>query len=326
MRDGVLLAGDLYLPREGVFPTLLCKTPYDRTRPSVYPEIARFLDHDYAVLIVSFRGRFGSGGEANEWETEGWGLHPDGYDTVEWAGTQPWSTGAVGIYGISADGQWQLTTAATAPPHLQAAFASYAAHGRAGLMDGGVYTSVGPRWHAMTGNVRPRPREPRRLACLAAAVAGDRDAAPHELHAPWSHRHLPARRVRRLLARLRPRRTVRELRDPRPVRVWLVRPLHRLAVRALPGRARARTLGARARQPEARLRAVGPWRQPGSADRPRPLRGRGPLRPSRPDGAVVRPLAEGRGQRDRPGARASGSTWAAPGSGSSPRRGLRRRP
>ena len=151
MRDGVLLAGDLYLPREGVFPTLLCKTPYDRTRPSVYPEIARFVDHDYAVLIVSFRGRFGSGGEANEWETEGWGLHPDGYDTVEWAGTQPWSAGAVGTYGISADGQWQLTTAATAPPHLKAAFASYAAHGRTGLMDGGVYTSVGPRWHAMTG-------------------------------------------------------------------------------------------------------------------------------------------------------------------------------
>ena len=37
------------------------------------------------------------------------------------------------------------------PPHLKAAFASYAAHGRAGLMDGGVYSSVGPRWHAMTG-------------------------------------------------------------------------------------------------------------------------------------------------------------------------------
>ena len=103
------------------------------------------------MLIVSFRGRFGSGGEANEWETEGWGLHPDGYDTVEWAAAQPWSTGDVGTYGISADGQWQLTTAATAPPHLKAAFAAYAAHPRAGLMDGGVYTSVGPRWHAMTG-------------------------------------------------------------------------------------------------------------------------------------------------------------------------------
>ena len=151
MRDGIILVGDLYLPREGVFPTLLCKTPYDRTRPAVYPEIAAFLDHDYAVLIVSFRGRFGSGGHANEWETEGWGLHPDGYDTVEWAAAQPWSTGEIGTYGISADGQWQLTTAATAPPHLKAACASYAAHGRTGLMDGGVYTSVGPRWHAMTG-------------------------------------------------------------------------------------------------------------------------------------------------------------------------------
>jgi putative CocE/NonD family hydrolase len=151
MRDGTLLAGDLYLPRAGAFPTLLCKTPYDRTRPAVYPELAQFLDHDYAVLIVSFRGRFGSEGHADEWETEGWGKHPDGYDTVEWAAAQEWSTGDVGVYGISADGQWQLTTAATKPPHLKAACASYAAHGRAGLMEGGVYTSVGPRWHASTG-------------------------------------------------------------------------------------------------------------------------------------------------------------------------------
>jgi putative CocE/NonD family hydrolase len=151
MRDGVNLVGDLYLPRPGVFPTLLCKTPYDRTRPAVYPDIAQFLDHDYAVLIASFRGRYGSEGHADEWETEGWGKHPDGYDTIEWAAAQEWSTGDIGIYGISADGQWQLTTAATKPPHLKAACASYAAHGRAGLMEGGVYTSVGPRWHASTG-------------------------------------------------------------------------------------------------------------------------------------------------------------------------------
>lgn len=161
MRDGIRLVGDLYLLRPGSFPTLLCKTPYDRARPAVYPEIATFLDNDYAVLIVSFRGRFGSEGSANEWETEGWGPHPDGYDAIEWAAEQPWSTGDVGTYGISADAQWQLTTAATQPPHLRAAVASYAAHGRAGLMDGGVYTSVGPRWHALTGmfNVELGSRE-----------------------------------------------------------------------------------------------------------------------------------------------------------------------
>jgi len=71
------------------------------------------------------------------------------------------STGDVGVYGISADGFWQLTTAATQPPHLKAAFASYAAHPRAGLTDGGIYTSVGPRWHASTGmfNVELGTRE-----------------------------------------------------------------------------------------------------------------------------------------------------------------------
>src|SRR4051795_823220 len=86
MRDGIALVGDLYLPAPtGSFPTLLCKTPYDRTRPAVYPEIARFIDHGYAVLIVSFRGRYGSEGLPQELGNEGRGPHTAG-DTAHEGG------------------------------------------------------------------------------------------------------------------------------------------------------------------------------------------------------------------------------------------------
>jgi putative CocE/NonD family hydrolase len=149
MRDGVELLGDVYLPRpDGSFPTLLCKSPYDRKRPARYAEIATFLDHGYAVVIASFRGRHGSEGKFNEWTTEGWGEHQDGYDTIEWVAAQPWSDGMVGTYGISADGQWQLSTAPTQPPHLKAMCTSYAADGRT-CVENGMFTSTFPRWHAM---------------------------------------------------------------------------------------------------------------------------------------------------------------------------------
>src|SRR5207249_912166 len=43
-----------------------------------------------------------------------------GYDVVEWLATQPWATGKVGMYGVSAAGISQLHTAREHPPHLTA--------------------------------------------------------------------------------------------------------------------------------------------------------------------------------------------------------------
>jgi len=151
MRDGALLAGDLYLPGPGRHPTLIRKTPYDRRRDAIVPEIEAFAAHGYAVLVVSFRGRFGSQGNYNAWRSEGWQELQDGYDTIEWAAEQPWSTGAVGTWGVSADGECQLNTAPTKPPHLKAMVVSYAANARVGLMDGGALTHTGPLWHEKNG-------------------------------------------------------------------------------------------------------------------------------------------------------------------------------
>ncbi|MGH2397402.1 MAG: CocE/NonD family hydrolase [bacterium] len=61
MRDGVELAADLYLPEgAGPFPTMVRKTPYAREGRASDGQF--YAAHGYAVLIVSQRGRSGSGG------------------------------------------------------------------------------------------------------------------------------------------------------------------------------------------------------------------------------------------------------------------------
>jgi len=153
MSDGVLLAGDLYLPdARPPFPTLVRKTPYDRrmrTEPDVF-----LASCGYAVVVVNQRGRCDSGGTFYQMRNESVD-HMDGFDTIEWAADQRWSTGQVGTYGISSDGQWQLAAATTRPPHLRAMFVSYAADARISRIEGGAYLGTGPAWAAMNGLSRP---------------------------------------------------------------------------------------------------------------------------------------------------------------------------
>jgi len=44
----------------------------------------------------------------------------DGFDTVQWAAEQPWSTGRVGAFGASYMGATTMQMAASGPPALQA--------------------------------------------------------------------------------------------------------------------------------------------------------------------------------------------------------------
>jgi predicted acyl esterase len=62
------------------------------------------------------RGRYASGGRFDPYRQEG----PDGYDTIEWAASQPWSNGIVGTFGLSYPGAVQWLAAMQAPPHLKA--------------------------------------------------------------------------------------------------------------------------------------------------------------------------------------------------------------
>ena len=118
MRDGVILRGDLLLPRgEGKFPVLVYRTPYGKHRAIAdFTTFAKAVVRGYAVLIQDVRGRYASGGEFRAYQNEG----RDGYDTIEWASAQSWSNGSVGTFGLSYPGAVQWLAAMEAPPHLKA--------------------------------------------------------------------------------------------------------------------------------------------------------------------------------------------------------------
>src|SRR6185436_8369491 len=81
-----------------------------------------YVENGFAVLAVNARGSGCSEGvfrtlmEAPQ--------SADGATLVEWAGSQPWSNGSVGIYGNSYSGVSQLITAAERPKYLKALAAS----------------------------------------------------------------------------------------------------------------------------------------------------------------------------------------------------------
>ena len=117
MRDGVILRADVSRPSaEGRFPTLVYRTPYDRKRASEDEVAKAALAAGYAVVRVDVRGRYESAGDFTPYQNEG----RDGYDTIEWAAAQPWSTGEIGTYGLSYPGAVQWLAAVESPPHLKA--------------------------------------------------------------------------------------------------------------------------------------------------------------------------------------------------------------
>lgn len=115
MRDGVTLYADVYRPATpGRYPVLLIRTPYGKAAGMLNP--IRMVSAGYVVVVQDTRGRFSSEGDFVPFVDDG----RDGYDTVEWCAAQPWSTGAVGMYGGSYVGFVQWLAALERPPHLKA--------------------------------------------------------------------------------------------------------------------------------------------------------------------------------------------------------------
>lgn len=120
MRDGVTLYADVYRPdREGQFPVLLTRLPYNKDLPFYshrYLDTNRLVQNGYVVIIQDVRGRYSSEGDFYPFIHEA----EDGFDTVEWAAALPYSNGEVGMFGLSYYGFTQLLAAAEKPPHLKA--------------------------------------------------------------------------------------------------------------------------------------------------------------------------------------------------------------
>ena len=117
MRDGVRLYADVYRPDgPGPFPVILQRTPYNKTLARATLDPLKAAEHGFAVVIQDTRGRYTSEGEFYAFRDE----PLDGYDTVEWAAAQPWSSGNIGMFGSSYVGATQWLAAKTQPPHLSA--------------------------------------------------------------------------------------------------------------------------------------------------------------------------------------------------------------
>ncbi len=145
--DGLVLRADVFRPDgPGKFPVILSYGPYgkwlhfedlytDQWRRMVeqHPDVPagstnayqnwevvdpeKWVPDGYACVRVDSRGAGRSPGFLDLWSAR---EAKDQYDCIEWAARQPWSTGKVGLNGISyyAMNQWQ--TAALQPPHLAA--------------------------------------------------------------------------------------------------------------------------------------------------------------------------------------------------------------
>ena len=119
MRDGTVLYSDVYRPdTPGRYPVILCRTPYDKdafsTRVDSLDPI-RAARQGYAFVMQNVRGRYNSEGTFYTFKNE----INDGYDSVEWAASQAWSSGAVGMHGGSYVGATQWLAAISRPPHLK---------------------------------------------------------------------------------------------------------------------------------------------------------------------------------------------------------------
>ena len=119
MRDGVRLSAYLYKPRGAKpWPVLYQQRYAAVTATATRKHHASLAAHGYVVCVQSFRGAQKSEGEFDGYRSLGWGERQDGYDTVEWLASQPWSTGRIGTFGGSQAGYAQNFLAVTRPPHL----------------------------------------------------------------------------------------------------------------------------------------------------------------------------------------------------------------
>ncbi len=147
MRDGALLRANVFRPRaEGRYPVIMTLGPYgkdvhlsqfmpeawgalQRRHPEILaasscryltfetPDPERWVPDGYAIVKIDSRG---AGKSPGRLDVNSPAEFRDFYDAIEWAAAQPWSSGKVGLLGISyfAAGQWMIGS--LKPPHLTA--------------------------------------------------------------------------------------------------------------------------------------------------------------------------------------------------------------
>ena len=213
MDDGVVLRADIFRPLgDDRVPVIMTHGPYAKglawqdgyptvweSHSTEHPEAIagssnlyqnwetldpeKWVPAGYACMRVDSRGAGRSPGRLDVWsprETR------DFYDCIEWAASQPWCNGKVGLSGISyyAMNQWQV--AAMQPPHLAAicVWEGAADWYRDVTHHGGIFTTFTQDWfHTQVRSVQhglgergPRSRVTGELVC-GPETLGDEELA-----------------------------------------------------------------------------------------------------------------------------------------------------
>ena len=132
LSDGVRLAATLYRPESGgPWPVILEALPYRKDDVTLYhvPEYRRLCaEGDYVVARVDLRGTGSSEGVGtDEYPPQ---EQEDLCEVIAWLAAQPWSTGAVGMYGVSYGGFNSIQVAMERPPALKAIIPIFATDDR----------------------------------------------------------------------------------------------------------------------------------------------------------------------------------------------------
>jgi putative CocE/NonD family hydrolase len=119
-RFGYTLHATVIRPQApGAFPVVMEYGPYLNGAFSDTIE-TETVESGYVKVHVEAPGRGSSGGHFDLFGNE---TREAGYDAVEWAAVQPWSTGKVALIGYSGPAVGALTVAGSRPPHLAAVVA-----------------------------------------------------------------------------------------------------------------------------------------------------------------------------------------------------------
>ncbi len=136
VRDGSLICADVMRPEgKEKYPVIVTMGPYGKdvhweTRYPLYnetdqgpyavwemPSMEFWVPKGYILIRADSRG---TGKTKGKLDLLGPKEAEDFYDVIEWAAVQPWSTGKVGLLGISWYAMSQWMVAALQPPHLAA--------------------------------------------------------------------------------------------------------------------------------------------------------------------------------------------------------------
>jgi hypothetical protein len=125
MPDGIRLAASLFMPADrnasAKFPVLLEYLPYrkDESRKDRFALFSYFILRGYVVARVDIRGSGTSEGKLIEYEYTDQ-EQEDGEVVIDWLSKQAWSTGKVGMFGLSWGAFNSIQMAMRNPPALKA--------------------------------------------------------------------------------------------------------------------------------------------------------------------------------------------------------------